>query len=73
MLTGEKTPAYGDPGTFPGAGQNITVFWSTDRMQTWKNRTALDLGRGRVTWNTSVGKVRETPSWPRSWANFSLF
>ena len=82
---------YGDPGAFPGAGQNIcvtvslchcvlhfcrsehhcvtaslphccvtvcrtfvgqniTVFVSTDRMQTWKSHTALNLGRGKTTW-----------------------
>jgi hypothetical protein len=44
----------GDSGTYPGAAENVTVFWSTDGMRTWKSRTAITI-KG-TTWNTSVGK-----------------
>lgn len=45
-------------------GQVITVFWSTDSLKTWNNKTAIDFstdgkvpGRSkRVVFNTSVGK-----------------
>lgn len=45
-------------------GQVITVFWSTDGMKTWNNKTAIDFSKDdkvpgrskRVVFNTSVGK-----------------
>ena len=38
-------------------GTIVTVFVSRDGMQTWSNKTAIDLGPSkRRTWNTSVGK-----------------
>ena len=48
----------------PADGQVISVFWSTDGMKTWLNKTAIDFsedtkvpGRSkRVVFNTSVGK-----------------
>ena len=59
IVEGDTVFAYGtkgDTGDSPGAGENVTVFWSSD-MQTWRNRTALNLGKSkRNTWNTSVGK-----------------
>ena len=45
-----------DSGSYPGAGENVTVFYSTDGMRSWKNQTALTITG--TTWNTSVGKGR---------------
>lgn len=48
----------------PAPGQVISVFWSTDGMHTWYNKTAIDFSKDtkvpgrskRVVFNTSVGK-----------------
>ena len=55
---------FGVHGETAADGQVITVFWSSDGMKTWRNKTAIDFSKDtkapgrskRVVFNTSVGK-----------------
>lgn len=43
----------------PTSNQEIRVFWSTDKMQTWQSRTVIDArGKKYTLWNTSVTKAK---------------
>eukprot|EP01043_Picozoa_sp_COSAG02_P063022 COSAG02_NODE_8830_length_2429_cov_1.829614_2_plen_539_part_00 len=56
--------AFGLQGETAADGQVISVFWSSDGMKTWDNKTAIDFSKDtkvpgrsrRVVFNTSVGK-----------------
>ena len=56
-----------------GAADARWVLWGN-----WVNMSTSGGPRGMVDYHSYyfsaiASKVRKTPSWPRSWANFSLF
>ena len=42
-----------------GSNREIRVWWSTDKMQTWQSKTALNaMGLNFTLWNTSVDRAK---------------
>lgn len=75
---------YGTTADSSGGGGAVDVFWSSDNMQTWKSKQAVDFGsQGKHVFNTSVEKGKlggkdiylmafemSSPTTPGGWNTF---